>query len=89
MQHPRSRDRATLVQQKHHAHSASDQAQLQHAFLIHGAVQLRGYGYRAVFRVTGNSDGMAAQAFDPVMAALGLNVNDGATRQALAIHKFD
>jgi len=79
----------TLVQQKHQAHAAPDQAQLYYAFTIDGAVQLRGHGFGAVFRVTGNSDRIAAETLDPVMAALGLHVDPGTTRQVLTIHKFN
>src|ERR1700674_1218253 len=88
MKHPRSRDRTVLVQHKYQAHSAPDKAQLQYAFLIYGAMQLRQHGIGAVLRVAGNADRIPAEAFDPVMAALGLHVDQGTTHQALAIDKF-
>jgi hypothetical protein len=86
--YPRSHDRAVLVKQKYRAHSAPNQAQPHYAFLIYGAVQLRRHGIGTVLRVAGNADRIPAEAFDPVMAALGLDVDQGTTQQALAIDKF-
>src|SRR5712692_3693399 len=88
MKHPRSRDGTALVQQKHQAHSAPDNAQLQGAFLIHGALQLRRHRIGAVLGVAGNTDRVPAQAFDLVMAALGLHVDQGTARQALTIYEY-
>ena len=88
MKHPRSRDRAVIVQQKHQAHSTPDKAQLQRAFLVHRAVQLRRHGNGTVVRMARNADRAPAEAFDPVMPALGLHVDQGTARQARAIYNF-
>src|SRR5258706_15706936 len=88
MKHYRSRDRAALVEQKHQTLSAPDKTPLQNAFLIHRALQLRRHWVRAVLRVAGNANRLPAQAFNPVMAALGLYVDQTTTRQARAIYKF-
>jgi len=77
-----------LGQQKHQAHSAPDTAQLQYAFLIYGAEQWRWHGIGAVLRMAGNADGVPAEAFDAVMAALCLHIDQGTTCQAITIYKF-
>jgi hypothetical protein len=41
-----------------------------------------------VLRVAGNANRIPSEAFNPVMAALGLHVDQGTTHQALAIDKF-
>src|SRR5580704_6335372 len=88
MQHPRSRDGLALVQEKHHSLPAPDESQLEHAFIVYGAVQVRQHGVGAILRMTGNADCVPAQAFDPVVAALGLHIDRGTARQALAVYEF-
>lgn len=75
VEHPRRGHGTTFIEQEHEAAPSADNAEFQGALLIDRSVQSGRHRRRAVCRVAGNPDRMAAETLDAVMAALGLNVN--------------
>src|SRR6516225_7251272 len=88
VEHPCRGDRTVVRQQKYEVHSPPDPTELQDAFLVQRSVQPGRHGIRTILRVPGNANGIPAQAFDPVMTALGLHVDPGTGCQAIGIHQF-
>ena len=70
------------------AHPAANHAEFQAALFVYGTVQPRGNWHRAVLGMATYVDGIATQAFNAVMAALGLDVDHRAARQTAAIDCF-
>jgi len=70
-------DGAPVLQQKLEVFSALDKAGLEYAAR---------HGSGTVLGMSGNTDGAAAEALDPIMPVLGLHFEQGTGRQALAIN---
>lgn len=88
VEHPRRGHGTTFIEQEHEAAPSADNAEFQGALLIDRSVQSGRHRRRAVCRVAGNPDRMAAETLDAVMAALGLNVNQRTAYQVLARDDF-
>jgi hypothetical protein len=70
-----SYDAAVAVHKKHQLHAGLDQAQLERAFAIDGAVQNRRSGSEAIVGMPGNANLTPTEAFDAIVVAFGLHIN--------------
>lgn len=80
-----SSDGLVLAEHEPEAHPAADHAEYQRAFLVHRAEELRGNRFRTIVGVTRYIDRVAAEVFNPVMAALGFYIDYRPVRQVRAI----
>jgi hypothetical protein len=81
-------DRLALVEQEPKALPATDHAEFQGALFVYRTVQPRGNWLGTILRMAGDTDSITAEAFDAVMAALGLDVDHRSARQIRTIDNF-
>jgi hypothetical protein len=77
-----------IFKHKQQASAALDEADVEETVSVQGTLQLCMYRAWTVLRMAADSDRASAEAFNPVMAAPGLNINHRTLIQPIKVHKF-